>query len=245
MCEERQDGGPLSPSRDGRLKLFARWFEPYGILIAVCALIAAIGTLWVEIELRKATLVALAEERDLRNRTLVALAEEQVLREETLVALAADKLLREATLLSILLERFDVARKEKANYSGHVQILERISRIGMDLRNLDASLVDFSVDDGIDLTNTDLSEVDFSGSDLSEAKLADTKLNRANLREAELYRAHFSNADLTHTNFKDAKGLTQMMLDVACSSPDDPPVNLPRDSRTERRLVWKGRMCDE
>ena len=162
-----------------------------------------------------------------------------------MVALAADKLLREATLLSILLERFDVARKEKANYSGHVQIFERVARIGMDLRNLDASLVDFSVDDGIDLTGVDLSEVDFSGSDLSEANLVDTKLNGANLREAEVYKANFANADLSSTILRDAKGLTQVMLDVACASSDDPPVNLPRDSRTERRLVWKGQMCDE
>ena len=273
MTDTKHDNHSHLEIRESRLKKFAKWFNPYGILIAVFGLIVAIGTLWVEIDLRKATLVAFAEERKLRKETLTALAEERELRKETLVALesekelrkktltalteerelrentlealAADKLLREATLLSILLERFDVAREEEANYSGHIQVFERVARIGMDLRYLDASLVDFSVDDGIDLRGANLALVDFAGSNLSKAKLDHTLLNETNLREAILDRANLESADVTGTYFRDAKGLTQEMLDVACVSPKGEPRRLPKDSRTGKQLVWRGKACEE
>ena len=90
-----------------RLKDFAKWFEPYGILIAVVALIVAIGTLWLELDLRKTTLAVFSEERELRKKTLEALAAEEKLRKKTLEAIEADDLLREATLLSIVLERLE------------------------------------------------------------------------------------------------------------------------------------------
>ena len=264
---------PMYPEK--WLKRFTKRFEPYGILIAICALGVAFGTLWVEIDLRNRTLAALAEEKELREETLVALAEEKELRQETLVALADEKELREASLLSMLLEHFELSRN--GNYSGHVAILERTARLQMDLRNLDASSMDFYFDapeGGITLNNADLREVYFKGSDLSHAKLVNTKLNKANLREAELHRADLRNADLTDAdlrqaemyganlsgavlentrlketdisavNFENAQGLEQRELDRACADPEEePPMNLPKDSRTGEQLVWKGKRC--
>ena len=114
----------------------------------------------------------------------------------------------------------------------------------MDLRNLDASLVDFAVDGGIDLSGTNLSLVDFAGSDLSNAKLNNAKLIEAILERAVLDGADFEDADVTRTNFKDAVGLTQKMLDVACASPKGHPRRLPKDRQTNLPLVWKGRSCE-
>ena len=237
------------PSYRGRrlLKRFAEEFEPYGILIAVFGLAVALFTLWMEIDLRNRTLISMQEEREIR----------------------------EASLLSMLLERLDVARREKANYSGHVEILERIARIKMDLRNLDASLADFSVEGGIFLNDANLSSVNFAGSDLSEAKLANAILNNADLRGADLYGADLVNADLTRSdfkkanlrranltgatlegtilrdtnvsdvNFRNAKGLRQEQLDTACADPEEPPLNLPMDSRNGKQLIWNKKECEE
>ena len=289
MSEGTDAGKPLPPEPEGWLRRFARWFEPYGILIAVFALIVAFATLWVEFDLRHRTLIVMEEERDLRKKTLAALEEEKELRKKTLIAmeeekelrthtmaaLEDDKPLREATLLSMLLERLAVARAEKTPYAGHVPILERLVRIGMDLRDIDASAVDFSVEGGINLNDANLSHVDFAGSDLSEAQLARAKLNEAKFRWADLYGANLEYADLTRAslrqtnlrrsslvganldrtslketnvsdvNFKDVKGLRQKRLDSACADPEEPPVNLPKDSRTGKQLVWKEKACEE
>ena len=259
----QNDSGHVPVYRERWLKRFAKRFEPYGILIAVCALGVALGTLWVEI--------------DLRNKTLTALGEEKELREETLAALADEKELREATLLSMLLEHFELAHSKK--YYGHIQIFERVARTKMDLRGLDASGLDFyssAGEGGIILNNADLRYVDFKGSDLSFAQLANAKLNGANLRKAKLHEAKLGNADLTDANlrqanmygadlsgavlektnlretdvsavnFSNARGLEQEQLDVACADPEeDPPKDLPIDSRTGKQLVWRGEQCVE
>ena len=254
-------GQPPPPEPEGRLKRFARWFEPYGILIAVLALVVAFATLWMEFDLRHRTLIVMEEERDLRKKTLAALQD--------------DKALREASLLSMLLERIDVARAEKTPYAGHVPIFERLVHIGMDLRDIDATAVDFSVDDGMNLNDGDLSFVDFSGSDLAKvqlvrAKLVKTRFRRADLNDASVEYADLTQANLRQTNlrraslvganldrtilkqtnvsgvdFKDVKGLRQKRLDAACADPEEPPVNLPKDSRTGNPLVWKEKACEE
>ena len=263
MSAKDDDSRHMPVYRERWPKRFAKRFEPYGILIAVCALGVALGTLWIEIDLRDRTLTALKEERELRKATLAALADE--------------KELREASLLSMLLERFELAHSE--NYSGHVQIFERIARTKMDLRSLDASAMDFysSVrEGGIILNNADLRHVDFGGSNLTLAELANTKLNKANLREAELRKADLRNANLTGANlrqadmygadlagavlektifreadvsavnFKDAQGLRQKQLDAACADPqEDPPMNLPKDSQTGEQLIWVEKRCAE
>ena len=266
---------PNPPKREWLLKRFARWFEPYGILIAVCALFAAFATLALEFNLRDATLAALKEEKDLREKTLIAMEEERALRNKTLAALEHDQLLREASLLAMLADRLTVARKEEAPYAGHVPILERLARLGLDLRNLDMSDIRFDVDDGIDLSGADLSHVNFGGAELVDAKLIGANLTEAdfpdaklhgvdmrnavltgtNLRQANLTRANLSGAllerttlnetDVSNADFQNAKGLRQSKLNEACAGPEDPPVNLPRDSRTGDQLVWNGRACEE
>ena len=263
-----------NPKREWLLERFARWFEPYGILIAVCALFAAFATLWLEFDLRDATLTALKQERDLREKTLTALQEEKELRSKTLAALEHDKLLREASLLAMLADRLEVAYEEKAPYAGHVPILERLARLGLDLRNIDMTGIRFDVDDGIDLSGADLSHVHFSGADLGDAKLADANLTEtsfrraalhgvdlrnanlteANLREADLTRANLGGALLMRTTLKDtnvsnadfqnARGLRQDKLDEACAGLEDPPDNLPKDSQTGDQLVWNGGVCE-
>ncbi len=275
MCEETDAGKSLPPDREGWLNRFARRFEPYGILIAVFALIVAFVTLWVEIDLRHRTLIVMEEERDLRKKTLDALKEEKDLRTQTLTALEDDKILREASLLSMLLERIKVSRMEKSPFAGHVPIIERLVRIGVDLRDIDVTSVDFSVDDGIVLIGGDLSYVDFKGSDLSEAQLAGATLINANFRDTDLNDANFEYADLTQADlrqayllrgslvgaildgtnlketdvtgvdFKGVKELIQAELDNACADPEEPPVNLPKDSKTGKQLVWKEKACEE
>ena len=175
----------------------------------------------------------------------------------------------------MLADRLEVAHEEKAPYAGHVPILERLARLGLDLRNIDMSGIRFDVDDGIDLSGADLSHVDFGGADLGDAKLADANLTKAGFRRAKLHGVDLRNANLTGANlrlanltranlggaflkstilrdtdvsnadFQNARGLRQRKLDEACAGPEDPPVNLPRDDRTGEQLVWKGRACEE
>ena len=207
------------------LRRLVQRFEPYGTVIALGALGVAFATLAVEI--------------DLRNRTLAALEDE--------------KELREATLVAMLLEQFDVARRERSPFSGHVQLLERIVRLDVGLEHLDASFLKFKLDEGIKLTSAVLHKVDFACSDLTDARMQNadltgaglegTILNSAHLNDATLTGAKLENTDLSGTDLHGAKGLRQQQLDDACSRPQKPPVNLPLDARTGRPLVWTGRDC--
>ncbi|MCY4060114.1 MAG: pentapeptide repeat-containing protein [Gammaproteobacteria bacterium] len=275
MSEDHDPTLADPPKREWLLERFARWFEPYGILIAVCALFAAFATLGLEFDLRDATLTALKQEKELREKTLTAMDEEKELRSKTLAALEQEKLLREASLLAMLADRLEVANEEKAPYAGHVPILERLARLGLDLRNIDMSGIRFDVDGGIDLSGADLSHVSFGGADLVDAKLADANLTKARFRRAKLHGVDLRNAnlteaylrqanltranlggallkntnlrdtDLTNADFQNARGLIQRKLDEACADPEDPPINLPRDDGTGDQLVWKGRTCEE
>ena len=264
MKAKHNENDHLLEYYEGLLKRFAKRFEPYGILIAVCALGVAFGTLWVEI--------------DLRNKTLTALEQEKLLREETLDALKNEKVLREVQLLSVLINHFELSdSSDFIGYPGHREIFERVARTKMDLSNLDASGLDFSKSNGgINLNNANLRNVNFGGSDLSYAQLSNAKLNGADLEEAELYDANLINADLTDANlqkakmnnsnltgavlggrrrffketdlsgvnFEDAKGLQQKDLDQACADLEEPPVNLPKDSKG-KQLIWKDKPCVE
>ena len=198
MSAKDNGKGRMPEYREKWLKRFAKRFEPYGILITVCALgvsfatlLIAFVTLWVEIALRKTTLTILEEENKQRKATQDALENE--------------KILRDAELLDLLLEHFELSRS--GEYSGHVKILEQVAGIQMDLRNLDASAIDFYFDapeGGINLNNADLREVYFDSSNLTYAKLANTKLNGASLKEAELRKANLINADLTGADLRQA-----------------------------------------
>lgn len=263
MSAKDNDGRRMPVYRKRWPKRFAKRFKPYGILIAACTLGVALVTLWIQIDLWKNTLTVTKEEKELRKAILEALADE--------------KELHEVSLLSMLSKYFELSRSE--NYSEHIQIFEGIARTKMDLRNLDASAIDFysSVrEGGIILNNADLRHVNFKGSNLTQAELANTKLNEANLRKATLRKANLSNADLTGAklrqadmygadltgavlekaifreadvsavNFKDAQGLRQKQLDAACADPrEDPPMNLPKDSRTGEQLIWVEKRCAE
>lgn len=197
---------------------FARWFEPYGILIAVAALGVALMTLWVEIDLRRETLTALAEEANLRNdvvaamreekvlrdATLTALGQEKLLREESLVALEQDKVLREAVLYGLLIERIADAHENDAPYAGHVPILERLVRLNMDLVDVDLTGLRFDVDEGLDVSGGALSRVNFRGSRLEDARFAGADLTRAEFRDANLRGADFGAATLHKARFRSA-----------------------------------------
>lgn len=197
---------------------FARWFEPYGILIAVAALGVALVTLWVEIDLRRETLkalsaeaklrndvvVAMREEKVLRDATLTALGQEKLLREKSLVALEQDKVLREAVLVGLLIERIAEAREDDAPYAGHVPILERLVRLNMDLVEVDLTGLRYDVDEGLDLSGGALSGVNFRASRLEDARFVGADLTRAEFRDANLRGADFEAATLHGARFQSA-----------------------------------------
>ncbi len=118
--EATAHGEAPPPVRGRWLKRFATWFQPYGILIAVMALLATLVTLWLDLDLRERTLVALEEE----------------------------KALREATLIAMLVERIELAHTEDSRYAGHVPIFERAARLGIDMRHINVTGIDFRVDGG-------------------------------------------------------------------------------------------------
>ena len=232
MSKDRNDTTAQPPEREAWHQRFARWFEPYGILIAVCALVVAFATLWMEFDLRNRmvlvmkderdlrektleamkaerklrdrTLTALEEEKELRNRTLTALKQEEALRKRTLEALKDDELLREASLMAMLVERLYVALDEKDTYAGHVPILERLARVRVDLKSIDMGRIRFDVPEGIDLNGAELSYVKFDGADLSKAKFADAILIGTDFRRADLHSADLRRANLAEANLKQA-----------------------------------------
>ena len=65
------------PERQWFLTRFARGFEPFGILIAVCALFASFATLGLEFDPRSIILGDMTEERALREKITTALEEER------------------------------------------------------------------------------------------------------------------------------------------------------------------------
>ena len=209
------------PSSDTWFRRFARWFDPYGILIAVCALIVAFATLWTEFDLRNRTLAAMQEERDLRDKTLTAMEEEAYLRDKMLIALKEEKelrdrilvawgeerILREASLVGMLADRLEVAADKNTPYAGHVPILERLVHMRVNSRALEAletSGVRFDVDGGVNLIGADLSHVDFGSSVFDHADFSNAKLSGTNFDKAQLARAVFKNANLTQANLKEA-----------------------------------------
>ena len=248
-----------SPASDSWLRRFAGWFDPYGILIAVCALIVAFATLWTEFDLRDRILVSLKEEKELRERMLIAWQEERLLRELSLVAMLADRL--------------EVAVAGNAPYAGHVPILERLVRMNVDLRALDMSAVPFDVDGGMNVAGADLSHVFFDGSAFDRANFSNAVLIETDFRKAQLARAVFQNAiltkanfanaemmgadltgavltdavfadtDVSDVNFRDDVGLSQRRLDAACADAGCGPSNLPHDGATGKRLTWRARRC--
>ena len=61
----------------------------------------------------------------------------------------------------------------------------------------------------------------------------------ANLDGAVLVNTRFRETDVSAVDFDHAQGLRQKQLDTACAdSEEKPPMNLPKDSRTGKQLVW-------
>ena len=168
-----------------------------------------------------------------------------------------DRETREATLYGLAAERLEASRKERKNkivlgLAGQIPILERMARLGMELRYLNANHTNLR---GATLpganfwcstfVSADLSHTELMDSDLRRATLLKTDLRHANLTGAKLDGAwifatklqgtNFQNASLRNTSFWDvdlsqAKGLTKEQLKQACGEKER--VTMPED--------WKG-----
>ena len=163
---------------------------------------------------------------------------------------------REANLLVALMERLDVARtidagksatkfdrekqelectvgtKQLQGQAGQIVILERMSYLGLSLRDIDAHEVNLVVRrnrrselPGINLAGAELIDADFRNSNLRDADLSGTKLHYAkfygacmrkvslakadlkdaNARSVDFQRADFTDSCLLRTDFRDAK----------------------------------------
>jgi hypothetical protein len=120
----------------------------------------------------------------------------------------------------------------------------------------------------INLSLADLRDLNFRRANLRKANLRSTKLNRADFREAILRGADLASANLSDADFRGAelrgailnqavlaganlsgakmsvaKGLRQNQLDRACADPENPPIKLPRDHVSGKRLIWRGGVC--
>ena len=155
---------------------------------------------------------------------------------------------------------------------GYMQILERMVDLGINLRAIDltcANLVEqgsHSVSTrsvsprGINLSKAGLVAAKFNNSHLISANFSDADLRGAFFWGSNLSFADFSNSDLSGADVTKAVltganlsgaildgvvGLTQEQLDMACASVTSPPIMLPKEKETNKKLVWQGRLCEE
>lgn len=94
-------------------------------------------------------------------------------------------------------------------------ILKNANLSGADLTKVNLS--------GFDLTNVNLSGTSLRGANLTGATLEGADLSNADLGSADFSGAYFRNSDLSgaglgFANFRDARGLYQIDLDVACGN---------------------------
>ena len=154
--------------------------------------------------------------------------------------MAESRKVREANLLVSLMERLDVARnmdsgkfatefdrekrepkcadgpKQLRARAGQIAILERMSSLGLSLRDIkahDVNLVVYrsrnSKSSGIDLARSELFEADLQNSnlqnaDLSGAKLLDAELGGACMDNVSLKKADLTDADARRADFRGA-----------------------------------------
>ena len=154
--------------------------------------------------------------------------------------MAESRKVREANLLVSLMERLDVARnmdsgksatefdreerepkctsgpKQLRARAGQIAILERMSSLGLSLRDIKAHDVNLVVhrnrsskSSGIDLARAELFEADLRKSnlrnaDLSRAKLSDAELGGACMEKASLKNADLTDADAERVDFRGA-----------------------------------------
>ncbi|QAY94002.1 dsDNA nuclease domain-containing protein [Pseudomonas sp. ACM7] len=76
---------------------------------------------------------------------------------------------------------------------------------------------------GTSLTASDFSKADFTQADFTDADLSFSELQETNLSNAKLSNTRLSDADLSGANMIGVIGLTQGMLDTACSNTNNPP----------------------
>ena len=115
---------------------------------------------------------------------------------------------------SLLVSRMKKAHLKRAKLQNTLLAgadLQEAVLAGADLRRADFTGVKIQKILGADLTGANLSSANLSGAILRDVKLNGTQLQRANLHEADL-----TDAELRGTDLREAKGLTQEQLDVAC-----------------------------
>ncbi len=170
--------------------------------------------------------------------------------------MAESRKVREANLLVSLMERLDVARdmdsgksatefdreerklrctdgpKQLKARTGQTAILERMSSLGLSLRDIKAHDVNLVVrrnrsskSSGIDLARAELFEADLRNSnlrnaDLSRAKLSDAELGGACMEKVSLRNADLTDADAERVDFRgaDLTGARLVGTDLSYSS---------------------------
>ena len=255
MVEQDQSGTICNGVEESWLKrindrydgtLFAQLVKSFGPLIVSIGLVTATVALAISVyEMRRA----------------------QVVREATLVAL----LVGEMKDIEPPDEYGNCKPMPYARY-GYMQILERMVDLGMNLRAIDLTCANL-VEQGshsvstrgvppreINLSKADLVAAKFNNSHLISANFSDADLRGAFFWGSNLSSADFSNSDLsgadvteavlTRANLSGANldgvvGLTQEQLDRACASVTSPPIMLPKEKETNKKLVWKGSSCEE
>lgn len=129
----------------------------------------------------------------------------------------------------------------KANLSLARFVSANLSRTNLVDANLQGAVLREAI-----LIDANLMFANLSGASLIDADLTNAKLQNANLTDADLMRANLSGADFVSGGVQSAScGLTQRQLDLACASPDRPPlIDGLVDAETAQPLVWRGQDCN-
>ena len=194
--------------------------EPWGIVLAVVALLVTLYELDVDRGVREATLFSLATEVFQKSREL----------DDTANRAAGNSFISATTKM------------------GQIRILEEMVELGISLRAIDASMVNLSQAQlktadfryanlrgtyfsGSDLSSTDFGDASLVEANLTGATLAKSDLTRANLSDSFLVCVNFSDAvfseanlsnattigsDFTGADLRSARAITQGQLDDAC-----------------------------
>ena len=188
--------------------------------------------------------------------TRVELSEQRAAREQAAIALGAQQLVTQATLAGLLSERLTAARQSDAERGdrrptarvGQIVLLEQLTRMGLELRLINASCVNLAGADlkgailvdavlmGADLTGANLRGADLTGANLSGADLTGADLSGADLAGVRL-RTDIGAADAPRTNLRSTDLRRAVLVDADLESADLTGVNLTGADLSEADLT--------
>ena len=236
--------------------------QPLGIAVSVAALLSTIAALWITIYEIREDRVDRKEARSLRRATLLAVLYER-LEEARSKDEGKDAHQKHARAGQIPIFEELVRLGASLGYldASNVNLAARdpgFVKLGFFGIRLEGSMLNFA-----DFRNSNLGgaqfmrarlvharfdgsyliKADFSDADLRTASFADADLKNANFTEAKIGLSSLKNANLSGAIMKSVVGISQAQLDTACSSDNIPPQDLPRDTWSEKQLIWKENEC--